>query len=329
MQYRHLGSDGIRVSRLGLGTSTWGFTTDEDDAARQLRAFAGVGGTLVDTANGYSDGRAEEILGGLLGKVVGRDDIVLTTKGAGVPGKRPRTFDVTKAGLLAQIDDSLRRLGTDRVDLYQIHVWDARTPIEETLSALDEIVRSGRARAVGVCNYSGWQTAMAAQIQRFSGACPLSTTQVEYSLLAREVEREVVPAAQAHGMGVLAWAPIGRGVLSGKYRDGVPPNLRTDRFFNAYVAPHAYAERTGCIVETVVRCAEEIGSTPVAVAVRWVRDRPGVVAPLIGARNCDQLLASLEAERIDLPAEVTERLDTVSAIRIGYPERLGPAAPAA
>lgn len=326
MRQRPLGNNGILVSSLGLGTSTWGFSTDKEDGAKQLRTFVDAGGTLVDTANIYGGGRAEQIVGELIGKVVARADIVLATKGGAVPGKPPFKIDVTKAGLLAQIDNSLRNLGTDYVDLYQVHWWDPNTPVEETLSGLDEIMRSGRARAVGVSNYSGWQTALAGQIQRTSGVKPLSTVQVEYSLVARQVEREVVPAAQELGIGILPWAPLGRGILTGKYRGGVPEERRTSNFFKWYVVPRLQARRTESIVETVVDCAEQLRTTPAAVALRWVRDQPGVVAPLIGARTHAQLLDSLKAEDLELPAEIAGQLDKVSAISIGYPERFGPQA---
>jgi aryl-alcohol dehydrogenase-like predicted oxidoreductase len=305
-----------------LGTSTWGFGTDREDAGRQLSAFVEAGGTLVDTANVYGAGRAEKILGELIGTVVPRESIVLATKGAAIPGKPPFKIDVTKAGLLAQIDNSLASLRTDYVDLYQLHQWDASTPIEETMAALDHILESGRARSVGVCNYTGWQLALAGQIQRSGGVRPLSTTQVEYSLVARQVEREVVPAAGVLGVGLLPWAPLGRGVLTGKYRSGVPEERLNSKFFKTYVGQRLYAKRTESIVDAVVTCAEELGTTPAAVAICWVRDRPGVVAPLVGARTSDQLLESLRAEQVDLPSDLAERLDKVSAIRMPHDEQV-------
>jgi aryl-alcohol dehydrogenase-like predicted oxidoreductase len=326
MQRRKLGTSDVLVSRLGLGTSNWGFGTDKDEAELQLRAFVDAGGTLVDTANGYGNWQAERILGELVGSVVPRADVVLATKGAAVPGKFPYKIDVTKAGLLSQIDGSLRSLRTDHVDLYQVHLWEPGTPIEETMAAFDEILRTGRARAVGICNYSGWQTGMAGQVQRSGGVAPLATTQVEYSLVAREVEREVIPAAEEFGMGVLPWGPIGRGVLTGKYRSGIPEERRKSKFFNWYVGEHLFAERTRSIVDVVVACAEELGTTPTAVAISWVRDRPGVVAPLVGARTEEQLRESLEAERVELPPELAEQLDKVSAISTAQPRRRATAA---
>ena len=194
MEQRHLGASGLTVSRLGLGTMTWGRDTDEHEARDQLRAFCEVGGTLVDTADVYVDGAAERVLGSLLGDVVGRDDVVVATKAASRPGT-PRRFDASRGYLLSALDGSLRRLGTDHVDLWQFHAWDPLTPIDETLSAADEAVRSGRARYVGISNYSGWQTAWASAWQAgFPGRAPLVASQMEYSLLQRGVEREVLPA---------------------------------------------------------------------------------------------------------------------------------------
>src|SRR3954452_13687722 len=201
MQQRYLGRTGLQVSRLGLGTLTWGRDTDEHEARDQLKSFVEVGGTLVDTAAGYGDGASEELIGSLLGDVVDRDDVVLATK-AGVrrvrgtaPGTRVREVNVSRGNLVRTLDESLRRLGVDHVDLWQVHAWSDTTPLEETLGAMDFAVSSGRAAYVGVSNYAGWQTAQAATWQRaVPGRAPLASTQVEYSLLNRQVEAEVVPA---------------------------------------------------------------------------------------------------------------------------------------
>ena len=195
------------VSRLGLGTMTWGRDTDEHEAADQLRAFVEAGGTLVDTAAGYADGDSESLVGALLGDVVGRDDVVLATK-AGISRRDgERAVDMSRRALLDSLDASLQRLRTDHVDLFQVHTWSYLTELDETLAALDAAVTSGRTRYVGVSNYAGWQTARAATHQRaraVSGAAPIISTQVEYSLLERGIEREVVPAAAELGLGILA-----------------------------------------------------------------------------------------------------------------------------
>src|SRR5690606_38513145 len=224
MKERHLGRSGLLVSRLGLGTMTWGHDTDPDEAAAQLVAFVEAGGTLVDTADVYNDGDSERILGHLLRDTVDRDGLVIATKAAIRPNGR---YDGSRRHLLRALDASLDRLGLDHVDLWQLHVYDPATPLEETLSALDEAVASGRARYVGVSNYAGWQIAKAAAWQRaWPGRAPIVSAQLEYSLLRRDIEREVVPAVLDAGAGLLPWSPLGRGVLTGKYRTGIPAGSR-------------------------------------------------------------------------------------------------------
>ena len=314
MQQRSLGATGLKVSRVGLGTMTWGRDTDEHEARDQLIAFAEAGGTLVDTAAGYGDGASEELIGTLVGDVVARDEIVLATK-AGISRRAgERVTNTSRGHLLTSLDASLKRLGVDHVDLWQVHVWTDEAPIEETLSALDLAVTSGRASYVGVSNYTGWQTAQAATWQRaVPGRTPLASTQVEYSLLNRSVEHEVLPAAEALGLGVLPWSPLGRGVLTGKYRTGTPSDSRAAtehfaRFVGAYLD-----ERGRGIVEAVARAADGLGWTPLEVALVWVRDRPAVTAPIVGARTAAQLKGALGVEELTLPAEIVDALDDVSA----------------
>ena len=314
MQQRRLGATGLKVSRLGLGTMTWGRDTDEHEARDQLISFAEAGGTLLDTAAGYGDGASEELIGSLVGDVVARDEVVLATK-AGISRRTgERVTDTSRGTLLSTLDASLARLGVDHVDLWQVHVWTDETPVEETLSALDLAVSSGRAAYVGISNYTGWQTAQAATWQRaVPGRTPLASTQVEYSLLNRQVEHEVVPAAQALGLGVLPWSPLGRGVLTGKYRTGTPSDSRAAtehfaRFVGAYLD-----ERGRGIVEAVARAADGLGWTPLEVALVWVRDRPGVTAPIVGARTAAQLKGALGVEELTLPPEIVDALDDVSA----------------
>jgi aryl-alcohol dehydrogenase-like predicted oxidoreductase len=313
MDVRRVGTTGLKVSRLGLGTMTWGRDTDEHEARDQLIAFAEAGGTLVDTAAGYADGVAEELIGRLIGDVVARDEVVIATK-AGISRRTgARVTDASRGNLLATLDGSLKRLGVDHVDLWQVHTWVDDTPVEETLSALDTAVATGRASYVGVSNYSGWQTAQAATWQRaVPGRTPLASTQMEYSLLNRAVEDEVLPAAQALGLGLLPWSPLGRGVLTGKYRTGTPADSRAasshfGRFVSTYLGP-----RSQRIVEAVVRAADGLGWSPLEVALAWVRDRPGVTAPIVGARTADQLHVVLGVEKRSLPDEIAAALDDVS-----------------
>jgi aryl-alcohol dehydrogenase-like predicted oxidoreductase len=323
MEQRPLGRSGLMVSRLALGTMTWGRDTDSDDAAAQLTAFVAAGGTLVDTADVYSGGDSERLLGELLDDVVARDEIVLATK-AGVRPGQARRRDASRGHLLSALDASLERLGTDHVDVWQLHVWDSQTPLEETLTALDTAVSSGRARYAGVSNYCGWQTAKAAAWQAaWPGRAPITSTQMEYSLLERGIEREVVPACLDAGIGVLPWSPLGRGVLTGKYRNGTPADSRgASPHFERFVG-RFLDERSAGIVEAVAIAADGLGVSPLAVSLAWVRDRPGVTAPVVGARSVGQLLGSLQIEDLVLPDEIVKALDDVSAPDLGYPERGG------
>ncbi len=318
VEQRRLGRSGLRVSRLALGTLSWGGDTKADEAAAQLLAFTGAGGTLVDTADIYCDGESERILGTLIGSAIRREDIVLATKAVARRTDGPFGGGASRGALLSALDGSLARLGVEHIDLWQLHAWDPTVPIEETLGALDTAVTSGKVRYVGVSNYSGWQLATAAA----HGG--LVSTQVEYSLLERGVEREVVPAAAHRGIGLLPWAPLGRGVLTGKYRNGTPPDSRGASPMYASYVEHHRTERAARIVQAVVTAADGLGTSPLAVALAWVRDRPEVAAPVIGARDVAQLTSSLAAEELTLPEEIRAALDDVSAIEFGYPEtRLG------
>lgn len=321
MLHRFLGATGLKVSRLALGTMTWGTDTDEHEAAEQLRLFVSAGGTLVDTAASYGQGVTESILGSMLGRVVDRNDIVLATKGGINRREGERFVDVSRGALLRDLDTSLERLDVDHVDLWQVHTWSDEAPWDETLSALDLALASGRARYVGISNYSGWQTAQAATHQvSAAGRARLASTQMEYSLLQRGIEREVVPAAIALGMGILPWAPLGRGVLTGKYRNGLPGDSRAaSATFERYVA-ELLTPQAAQVVEAVCRAADGLGLTPAQVALAWVRDQPGVTAPIVGARTAAQLEASLTVEEIALPDEIVDALDDVSAPPRSYPE---------
>jgi aryl-alcohol dehydrogenase-like predicted oxidoreductase len=320
MEQRRLGTTGLYVSQLALGTMSWGQQTDEDDASNQLAAFIAAGGNLIDTADVYVEGESERVIGRLLAGVVERDDVVIATKAVSVRGS-DRDRDASRRHILAALDASLERLGTDHVDLWQLHAWDARTPLEETLAALDVAVTSGRARYVGISNYTGWQTAKAAAWQRaWPGRAPIVATQMEYSLLQRGIEREVVPAAINLGIGILAWSPLGRGVLTGKYQTGTPADSRgAAADYSRFISPYL-DDRASRIVGAVMTAADGLGVSPLAVALAWVRDRPGVVAPIVGARTAGQLKGSLDAAATILPDEIRGALDDVSMPDRGYPE---------
>lgn len=347
MEQRYAGRSGLRVSSLGLGTMTWGQETDADTAATQLYSFRDAGGTLVDTAASYGAGRAETILGALLAG--SRHEVVISTKAGvdlhgGPDGSEP-SVDASRGALLSQLEGSLRRLRIDFVDLWQVHRVDPNVSAEETLSALDHAVASGKARYVGVSNYPGWRLAQAATGQAAAGRAPVVVNQVEYSLLARGVEREVVPASVSLGIGLLCYSPLGGGVLTGKYRAATAPPARavaagrgaaagtgTAGNLGAAATPGAAGSNGGSaviapralgIVEAVATAAEGLATSPLAVALSWVQGRPGVTSAVVGARTAAQLNATLQARALQLPEAIRHALDEVSAPEIGYPEDAG------
>ncbi len=316
-----MGRTGLRVSRIGLGTLTWARDTGEREAADLLKSFWEAGGTLVDTADVYADGGAEYLLGRLVQDLVPRRDLVIATKAGGVPDPE-RHFDCSRGHLLAALDASLERLGTDYVDLWQVHAYDPFTPLEETLQALDTAVASGRARYAGVAGFCGWQLAKAAtwQLAAPGARTRLAGVQMEYSLLQRGVEREVLPAALDLEVGLLASSPLGRGVLTGKYRHSTPPGSRgASEHLAPFVEPYL-DDAAARIVDAVATAADGLAVTPLQVALAWVRDRPGVAAPVIGPRTSQQLGEALSVEGLTLPDEICRALDDVSAPVHRYPD---------
>lgn len=299
MEQRRAGRSGLRVSRTGLGTLTWGRDTDPDDAAAQLVAFVDAGGTLVDSSRAYGDGAALSVLASLVADVVPRSDLVLSV-GCGSPA------DTSRRTLLAQLDATLAELDTDHLDVWRVEGWDPATPVAEVAATLDLAVRSGRTRYAGVAAHTGWQLAtVAAELD-------LAVAQAELSLLARGPQAELVPAAVHHGVGVLAAAPLAGGVLTGKYRDGTPADSRgaTEHLLATVSAYRgAYAQR---VVQAVVTAADGLGTSPLAVALAWVRDSPGVTAAIVGGRDSAQLTGVLAGEELTLPAAIRAALDDVS-----------------
>ena len=297
---------------------TWGVETDADEAAAQLVAFHDAGGTLVDTAASYGYGEAEAILGHLVTDVVPRADLVLASKAGITRTPEGRFIDASRGALLRRLDESLRKLGTDYLDLWYVHTVDDDVPFDETLAALDFAVSTGRVRYAGVSNYCGWRVARAATWQHaVPGRAPIVANQVRYSLVDRGIEREVVPACAELGVGIFPWSPLGGGVLTGKYRDGIPSDSRAAAGLRpALVAPDVNVG----VVEAVATAAEGLATSPVAVALAWLRDRPGVVAPILGARTLGQLTGALASEALELPREISSALEDVSAPGIGYPE---------
>lgn len=298
---------------------TWGRDTDEHDAAEQFRDFYDAGGTLIDTAASYADGESEVLVGQFI-KTVPRDDVVIMTK-AGVRTTRGgNVIDASRGALLASLDASLTRLGTDHIDIFVVQTPDARTPLSETLSALELAVRSGKARYVGLSNHPGWVTSRAATLLERPNI-ELATAQVEYSLLERGIERELAPALESLGAGIIAWSPLGRGVLTGKYRRTIPADSRAaSAHLAGFVQPYL-DDCASAIVDAVSIAASGLGREPLEVALAWLLARPNVASALVGARTPAQLRSSLSALELELPLEVLSALDEVSAPSIGYPER--------
>ena len=313
MEKRRAGSSGLALSRLGLGTMTWGRDTDEIEAADQCRAFLDAGGNFLDTAATYGDGDSERVIGGLIGTLFPRDEVIIATKAGINFSDGVRKVDASRHSLIADLDRSLSRLGTDYVDVWQVHNWDELTPLDDTLSALDYAYTTGRARYVGISNFSGWQLARAATKQQSNSMkAPLTTVQSEYSLLNRSAEYELIDASLECGLGFLSWAPLARGVLTGKYRKGVPSDSRgAAPHFAKHIEPYLDA-RSSKIVEAVAVAAEGLGFSPLEVALAWVRDAPGVTSALIGARTGAQLRGVLKSEEIALPDIVRTALDEIS-----------------
>jgi aryl-alcohol dehydrogenase-like predicted oxidoreductase len=319
MEYRTLGDSGCVVSTLSLGTMTFGAETDEAGAHAQLDRFVEVGGNLVDTADVYTAGAAEEIVGRWLADRPAdvRDQVVLATKGRFPMGGGPNDVGLSRRHLTRALDASLRRLGVDAIDLYQVHAWDPVTPLEETWRFLDDAVRAGKVRYLGLSNHTGWQVQRVASLTEHRGWLRPVTLQPQYNLLVREIEWEIVPACQANGLGLLPWSPLGGGWLTGKYRRDERPTGATrlgedpDRGVEAY-GRRSTQQRTWDVLEVVQDVAEARGATMAQVAIAWLVDRPTVSSVILGARTLGQLDDDLGAAGLHLTHEERARLDAVS-----------------
>jgi aryl-alcohol dehydrogenase-like predicted oxidoreductase len=325
MEYRYLGRTGLKVSELCLGTMLFGGATDEQTAHRMLDRFVEAGGTFIDTADVYGAGASEEIVGRwLAGR--SRDDLVIATKAYGDMGPGPNDGGAGRKHLLAAVEASLRRLGTDYLDLYQIHVYDDATPIEETLATLDGLVRSGKVRFVGASNYAGFQLQKSLDLARQYGWEPFACLQPLYNLLDREAEWDLVPICLAEGVGLIPWSPLRGGWLTGRYRRDMaapPAGSRVDADPDGGGWPEAWQtyahERTWDVIDVLVEVAEQTGRSPAQVALRWLLQRPAVTAPIIGARTLEQLEDNLGAAGTPLDAEHLDRLTAVSERPQPYP----------
>jgi len=321
MDYRTLGRSGCAVSNLALGTMTFGVETGELDAHRQLDQFVSAGGTLVDTADVYNSGASEEIIGRWLtarpADVTER--VVLATKGRFPMNDSPNGVGLSAVHLTRALDGSLRRLGVDAVDLYQLHAFDPWTPLEETLRTLDGFVRAGKIRYYGLSNFTGWQLTKAVHVAQALNVPGPVTLQPQYSLLVREIEWEIVPAALDAGVGLLCWSPLGGGWLSGKYQRDVRPTGATRLGEDPGRGMEAYdrrgTERTWRIIDVVRDIAARRGVSMAEVAVAWVTARPGITSTILGARTLEQLETNLRAADLQLSRQETAELDAASDLR--------------
>jgi aryl-alcohol dehydrogenase-like predicted oxidoreductase len=313
MEMRMVGNSGLEISRLGLGTMTWGRDTDAHEAADQARAYIEAGGNFLDSANQYGNGDSERVIGGLIGTLFRREDVVISTKAGISYESSALKSDASRPALMSALDQSLARLGTDHVDLWQVQIWDEKVPLEDSLSALDWAYTSGRARYVGISNFNGWQSARAISLQEANSAkAPIISIQNEFSLLARDVENDALECAVNLNRGFIAWSPLGRGALTGKYRNGIPADSRAATpHFAPFIEPYLN-ERSRRIVEAVSVAAQGLGYSPLEVALAWVRDFPGVTSAVVGARTGAQMRGILVSEEIALPEVVRSALDEIS-----------------
>ncbi|MBB5158738.1 aldo/keto reductase [Saccharopolyspora phatthalungensis] len=335
MKHALLGASGVGTSVYALGTATFGEHTDEEEASRVLEVFVDAGGLLVDTADGYADGRAEEIVGRWLARQPAevRSRVLLSTKGGGyTTSAAMNEWGNTRHNLTRALNTSLRSLGVDSITLYQVHTWDPLTPLEETLSFADDAVRQGKIQYLGLSNFTGWQLQKAVDTARRLGLTAPVVYQAQYNLLCREIEWEIIPAGTANGLGLLAWSPLSGGLLTDKYSAHARPDgdsrfteqMERGKMHDNYVAAlyqaHVTNERTWAVLKILRDIAVTRGVTPAAVALAWVAARPGVSSVILGARTSAQLAANLAARDLTLDAEEITRLNEASdPCPAGYP----------
>jgi aryl-alcohol dehydrogenase-like predicted oxidoreductase len=317
MEYRTLGDSGTIVSTLCLGTMTFGAESDEQTAFAQLDRFIEAGGNFLDTADVYSRGTAEAMIGGWLHARPGiREHLVIATKGRFPMGDDPNDAGLSRVHLSKALDASLRRLGTDHVDLYQAHAWDPLTPIEETLRFFDDAVRAGKIRYAGVSNFTGWQLQKASLLAQFKNLVPIVTLQPQYNLLARDIEFELIPVCVNEGIGVLPWSPLAGGWLTGKYQRDTMPVGATRLGENPHRGVEAYerrnTQRTWQVLEALQALADHRGTSMAVLAIVWLMRRPAVTSVILGARTADQLSQTLPAGDFKLTDEEVAVLDEVS-----------------
>ncbi|MET8472287.1 aldo/keto reductase [Streptomyces sp. NPDC006422] len=321
--YRLLGRSGLRVSPLALGTATfgteWGWGAERAEARKLFDLYVERGGNFLDTADTYTDGSSERLLGEFAR--TDRDRLVLATKYSTLrrPGD-PNSGGAHRKNLFVSVEESLRRLGTDRIDVLYLHVWDDTTPVDEILRGLDDLVRQGKVLYVAICNTPAWRVARMQTVAELRGWSPLVALQIEYSLVQRDGERDLIPMARELGLGVVPYSPLGGGVLTGKYvRDDLAPTAADGSRKSFNLAVGALDERRLAVADAVREVAADLGRTPAQIALAWTLHAPGVTAPVIGARTPEQLEDNLGGLDVDLGADHLARLDEASAVALGYP----------
>ncbi len=324
MEYQYLGKTGLKVSELCLGTMTFGREADEPTSHAILDRFVATGGTFIDTANVYGRGRSEEVVGSWLrGK--DREPLVIATKVRFPMGEGPNEVGLSRTHIRSSIEASLRRLGTDYIDLYQTHAWDAVTPLEETLGTLDDLVREGKVRYIGASNHTGYQLQRAVDLSRRMGWEPYTCLQPQYNLLCRSPEWELVPLCADEGLGIIPWSPLRGGWLTGKYHRGMaePPHGTRSGESQNPTGTEGWErnanEETWRVLDALESVAAETGRSSAQVALRWLLQRPGVTAPIIGARSLDQLDDNLGATDFALSEEQIAQLNDASDVTPPYP----------
>jgi len=324
MHYARLGRTGLEVSRLCLGTMTFGREADEAGSHAMLDRFVAAGGNFIDTADVYTAGASETIIGTWLTNQ-NRDDVVLATKVRFGTRTGANQRGLGRKHIMAECDASLKRLRADYIDLYQVHMWDFETPIEETISALDDLVKAGKVRYLGLSNFAAWQIMKAVGLQRAGGLAPFVSIQPLYNLLDRELEWDIVPLALSEGLGIMPWSPLRGGWLSGKFKRGMTKPLEGSRIEKAEAEGWSENwtdydnERTWATLDALHAVAGETGKPPAGIAIAWLLAKEGVTSPILGARSVEQLEATLAASDIALTDEQMEKLDAASAMRLPYP----------
>jgi aryl-alcohol dehydrogenase-like predicted oxidoreductase len=323
--YRNLGHSGLKVSPLCLGAMNFGnsaFGCDEETSINIIHAYLDAGHNFIDTANVYSDTKSEVIVGkAVKGR---RDNVVIATKAASPLGPGPFEGGTSRKAVMNAVEDSLRRLDTDYIDLYQMHRYDFEVPVEETMSTLNDLVRAGKVRHIGVSNWAASHIMDAVRVTEANGWEPIISLQPQYSILTRDIEVEIVPVCQQFGIGVIPWSPLGGGMLTGKYKRDEEPSEDTrfgapDSRTQAMWRPYALRERNFAIVDVVLKEAEKAGVPPIELSLAWLLQRPQVVAPIIGPKNIKQLEENLKALDVQLSPETVSAVEAASGPMLPYP----------